>query len=75
MCLKPLHILDNVNFMLEMVMQSSIILCSILIAPQITKNLRSVSQFAKYNNAYFMFYLDGCVAKDLRPHQELLEGC
>lgn len=56
-------------------MQSSIILCSILIAPQITKNLRSVSQFAKYNNAYFMFYLDGCVAKDLRPHQELLEGC
>lgn len=52
-----------------------VILHNILIAPHITKILLSISQFVKDNNDYFVFYLDGCVAKDLEMHQVLLDGC
>lgn len=53
-----------------------VILRHILIAPQITKkNIFMFLGLVKINNAYFVFYLDDCVTKDLRTHQVLLEGC
>ena len=35
-----------------------------LLVPSITKNLLSVSKFAKDNNVFFEFHFDACFVKD-----------
>ncbi|CAA0833912.1 Unknown protein, partial [Striga hermonthica] len=42
--------------------------------PQITKNLLSVSQFAKDNKVFFEFYPLSCFVKDQATKEVLLEG-
>lgn len=49
-------------------------LSSVLCVPKISKNLLSVSQFAKENNVYFEFHPTYCVVKDIVTRETLLKG-
>ena len=45
-----------------------------LLVPSITKNLLSVSRFAKDNNVFFEFHSDACFVKDQDSQTVLLIG-
>lgn len=47
---------------------------NLLHVPHITKNLLSVSQFAKDNNVYFEFHPSSCFVKSQVTNQVVLEG-
>lgn len=47
---------------------------NLLLVPSITKNLVSVSQFAKDNRVYFEFHADCCFVKSKDSNQVLLKG-
>nr|KYP49045.1 hypothetical protein KK1_029248 [Cajanus cajan] len=46
----------------------------LLLVPSLTKNLISVSKFAKDNNVYFVFYPHSCFVKSQDLNETLLEG-
>nr|KYP34400.1 Retrovirus-related Pol polyprotein from transposon TNT 1-94 [Cajanus cajan] len=46
----------------------------LLLVPTLTKNLISVSKFAKDNNVYFVFYPHSCFVKSQDLNETLLEG-
>nr|KYP69731.1 Retrovirus-related Pol polyprotein from transposon TNT 1-94 [Cajanus cajan] len=46
----------------------------LLLVPNLTKNLISVSKFAKDNNVYFVFYPHSCFVKSQDLNETLLEG-
>nr|KYP51497.1 Retrovirus-related Pol polyprotein from transposon TNT 1-94 [Cajanus cajan] len=46
----------------------------LLLVPTLTKNLISVSKFAKDNNVYFVFYPHSCFFKSQDLNETLLEG-
>ncbi|KAL4290467.1 hypothetical protein GQ457_14G000950 [Hibiscus cannabinus] len=52
----------------------SLQLRGLLCVPDITKNLLSVSQFARDNNVYFEFYPHYCFVKDIQTKTPLLKG-
>nr|KYP52909.1 Retrovirus-related Pol polyprotein from transposon TNT 1-94 [Cajanus cajan] len=54
----------------------STVLClkDLLLVPTLTKNLISVSKFAKDNNVYFVFYPHSCFVKSQDLNETLLEG-
>jgi histone deacetylase 1/2 len=54
--------------------QTKLILHNLLHVPAITKNLISVSQFAKDNAVYFEFHPDHCVVKSQVTKEILLQG-
>jgi histone deacetylase 1/2 len=54
--------------------QTSLILNNLLHVPAITKNLISVSQFARDNAVYFEFHPDHCVVKSQVTKEILLQG-
>lgn len=43
-------------------------------APNISKNLLSISQFAKENKVYFKFHANKCLVKSHETKQVFLEG-
>lgn len=47
---------------------------NLLLVPKITKNLISVSQFARDNRVYFEFHPDFCLIKSQATSEVLLEG-
>uniref|UniRef100_A0A803P7H9 Reverse transcriptase Ty1/copia-type domain-containing protein n=1 Tax=Cannabis sativa TaxID=3483 RepID=A0A803P7H9_CANSA len=51
-----------------------VLLNNLLHVPDITKNLLSVSKFAKDNKVYFEFHDDFCLVKDKESHSILLKG-
>ncbi|GMI86345.1 hypothetical protein HRI_002303800 [Hibiscus trionum] len=51
-----------------------LVLDQLLVVPQITKNLLSVSKFATNNNVYFKFHSQSCYVKDESTWATLLEG-
>ncbi|MCH82949.1 retrovirus-related Pol polyprotein from transposon TNT 1-94, partial [Trifolium medium] len=51
-----------------------LILHNLLLVPTITKNLLSVSQFAKDNSVYFEFHSDICLVKSQGTNEVLLQG-
>ena len=53
---------------------TAFILRNLLHVPHITKNLLSVSQFAKDNNVYFEFFPNDCYVKHQVTKQTLLHG-
>lgn len=50
------------------------VLKNLLHVPKITKNLLSVSQFAKDNSVFFEFHFSICLVKDQVTQQVLLKG-
>jgi histone deacetylase 1/2 len=54
--------------------QTKLILNNLLHVPAITKNLISVSQFAKDNSVFFEFHPDHCVVKSQVTKEILLQG-
>jgi len=54
--------------------QITLTLDHLLHVPSITKNLISVSQFAKDNSVFFEFYADHCVVKSQATKEILLHG-
>jgi len=46
----------------------------LLYVPRITKNLMSVSKFAKDNNVYFRLYDDSCYVKNYDTKEIILKG-
>ncbi|XP_019430268.1 PREDICTED: uncharacterized protein LOC109337698, partial [Lupinus angustifolius] len=53
---------------------TSLSLQNLLLVPTITKNLMSVSQFAKDNSCYFEFHPNYCVVKSQGSDEVLLQG-
>ncbi|KAK8302987.1 hypothetical protein V6Z12_D04G121800 [Gossypium hirsutum] len=51
---------------------SPLLLEDLLYVPDISKNLLSVSKFAKDNGVFFKFYPNCCYVKDLKTRQTLL---
>jgi histone deacetylase 1/2 len=54
--------------------QTHLTLNNLLHVPSITKNLISVSQFAKDNDVYFEFHPDHCLVKSQGAKATLLQG-
>lgn len=65
--------LVQLNFSLPLVLML-LFISNLLHVPSITKNLVSVSTFAKDNNAYFEFHPTLCFVKSQVDHSVLLEG-
>lgn len=53
---------------------TKLVLNNLLYDPSITKNLVSVSEFARDNNVYFVFYPDSCFIKSQASHEVVLQG-
>ncbi|KAL4334218.1 hypothetical protein GQ457_07G009890 [Hibiscus cannabinus] len=52
----------------------NLLLHDVLLVPQITKNLISISKCARDNDVYFEFHADRCVVRDEHSGEELLLG-
>ncbi|KAL4303387.1 hypothetical protein GQ457_10G023250 [Hibiscus cannabinus] len=70
---KGLHI-SKVGSTILQACSRELVLHNLLLVPQITKNLLSVSKFAKDNGVYFEFHADRCLVRDNDSSDVLLHG-
>ncbi|KAL4352572.1 hypothetical protein GQ457_06G002230 [Hibiscus cannabinus] len=70
---KGLHI-SKVGSTVLQACSRELVLHNLLLVPQITKNLLSVSKFAKDNGVYFEFHADRCLVRDNDSSDVLLHG-
>lgn len=66
--------IGQLNVTSSAVASKNLLLDNILHVPDITRNLLSVSKFAKDNNAFFEFHPDFCLVKDLQTKAIILKG-
>lgn len=66
--------IGNIHFTSPHSPQTTLALKNLLLVPEITKNLLSVSQFAKDNGVYFKFHPTFCLVKSQATFNVLLRG-
>lgn len=69
-----IHSIGNTIFTSTHSPHTTLTLNNLLLVPDITKNLISVSQFARDNAVYFEFHPDFCVVKSQATSEVLLRG-
>ena len=62
------------NFISPFSPNDKLVLKNMLLVPQITKNLISVSKFAKDNHVFFEFHTNNCFVKSQDSNKILLQG-
>ncbi|OIV89049.1 hypothetical protein TanjilG_30824 [Lupinus angustifolius] len=70
----PITCSGNAHFKSPFDSNISMSLYNLLLVPTITKNLLSVSQFAKDNHCFFEFHPNHCLVKSQATKQVLLKG-
>ncbi|KAK2373624.1 putative mitochondrial protein [Trifolium repens] len=70
----PINSLGSMCFTSQTNPKTSLALNNLLLVPNITKNLMSVSKFAQDNNVYFEFHPSFCVVKSQASSEVLLHG-
>jgi histone deacetylase 1/2 len=70
----PIQSIGSAYFNSTHTPHTTLTLKNLLLVPSITKNLISVSQFAKDNHVYFEFHADKCFVKTQGTSKVLLQG-
>ena len=70
----PISSIGSMHFTSPFEPHTTLSLHNLLLVPSITKNLVSVSQFARDNNVYFEFHPDVCFVKSQVTSKTLLKG-
>ncbi|XP_019414607.1 PREDICTED: uncharacterized protein LOC109326373 [Lupinus angustifolius] len=70
----PIKSVGNSSFTSNLNSNITISLHNLLLVPSITKNLLSVSQFARENSCYFEFHSNACFVKSEVTNEILLHG-